>query len=152
MINDVSAAFDIWLEPINISRENPGLYLNGKWQIGGPAGKFGFDPDPTAEGFGTTSDSTIGGNFWDGSTDPEVIPINAVVQNAVPDDLIVLQEGQRSSESVKLHTTTDLVAVSEADRIVGDKFTYEDKLWQVMNVARRFIGNYHKAIAVRIPS
>lgn len=80
------------------------------------------------------------------------VNIRAVVQNATPDDVIVLEEGKRSAESIKLHTRTDLIALSEADSIIGDTFPYKGKTWEVANVARRFIGNYHKAIAIRIPT
>ena len=95
------------------------------------------------------------GDYIDGRyvTGPEnEVPIMAVVQNTSPDDVLVLEEGKRSSESIKLHTTTDLIALSEADSIIGDTFPYKGKTWEVANVARRFIGNYHKAIAIRIPT
>lgn len=90
----------------------------------------------------------IEGRYKDGSESE--VSIRAVVQNATPDDLQVLEEGLRSSESVKLHTTSDLVALSEKDNQKGDTFTYKGKKWSVHNVARRFIGNYNKAIAIRI--
>lgn len=77
------------------------------------------------------------------------LPFYAVVQNATPDDLKVLEEGQRSSEVIKLHTETDLIAVDEDNGVTGDTLPYQGKTWTVINVARRFIGNYHKALAIR---
>ena len=95
------------------------------------------------------------GTFTDGkyvAGSKSEVNIRAVVQNTSPDDVLVLEEGKRSTESIKLHTTTDLIALSEADSIIGDTFLYKGKTWEVANVARRFIGNYHKAVAMRIPT
>lgn len=94
--------------------------------------------------------SYIEGVWIPGSTSS--VSINAVVQNVQPDDMRVLEEGMRTSEAIKLHSTADLIPLSEADKTVGDIIAYQGFNWQVVNVARRFIGNYNKAIAIRIPS
>ena len=80
------------------------------------------------------------------------VKIFGVIQNASPDDLVVLPEGLRTSESIKVHSISDMVALSEADEMIGDTFKYKEKTWQIYNVARRYIGNYNKAIAIRIPN
>lgn len=76
------------------------------------------------------------------------ILFNGVVQNATPDDLKVLNEGLRTEEAIKIHTTFELVPQID-DTTTGDLIDYKNKSWLVYNVAHRYIGNYHKAIAIR---
>jgi len=79
-----------------------------------------------------------------------VISFSAVVQNASPKDLLVLEEGMRTEETIKLHTTFELV--SQVDGVSnGDKLTYLGSTYQVYNVANRQIGGYYKALAIRQP-
>jgi hypothetical protein len=113
MFNDVSEAFDDWLEPL-VATRTTGSYVSGLW----------VDNTPT----------TI--NFY------------GVVQNATPQDLEVLEEGLRSEETIKIHTTTKLIAVVE-DATDCDLVTYDGFDWKVYNLADRKIGNYYKAILVK---
>lgn len=69
------------------------------------------------------------------------INFKGVIQNASPKDLLVLDEGDRTTESVKIHTITQLLE--------KDVVSYKGGSWLIKNVAHRFIGNYHKAIAVK---
>jgi len=78
------------------------------------------------------------------------VPIKAVVQNANADDLILLPEGSRSSESVKIHTVSEVKTVSEVGETEADQFDYDGSRYKIFDVANRKIGNYYKAIAIRI--
>jgi hypothetical protein len=77
---------------------------------------------------------------WNAST-PAILAFNGVVQNANTEDLQTLQEGDRASEAIKIHTTFSLEK--------KDLITYMGIKWLVYNVARRYIGNYNKAIAIK---
>jgi len=112
-LNDVTAAFDGWLEAITGSR-NTGAYVDGRWVAAVPA----------------------------------ELSFKGVVQNATPQDLKVLPEGQRTEEAIKIHTTFELIAQSGTDT-KGDTISYKGGVWLVYNVAKRFIGGYHKAIAIK---
>ena len=77
------------------------------------------------------------------------LSFSGVIQNAMPDDLKVLHEGNRSEESIKIHSKFELVP--QVDNTTnGDIITYKGKNWLVHNVADRHIGGYFKAIAIRI--
>lgn len=78
---------------------------------------------------------------------PTVISFDGVVQNATPQDLQVVEEGLRTIEAIKVHTTTKLIAQEGSQ--TGDKINYDGSVWLVYNVAHRAIGNYHKAIAIK---
>lgn len=84
---------------------------------------------------------------WVANT-PSTLNFQGVIQNASPDDMKVLEEGQRSEEAIKIHTMCELVP-QVSDTQTGDLIDYKCKEWLVHNVAHRFIGNYHKAIAIR---
>jgi hypothetical protein len=91
------------------------------------------------------------GSFVDGrwvENNPQVLDFYGVPQNAEPDDLKVLDEGLRTQEAIKIHTTLELIP-QVGETTTGDVITYKDKEWLVYNVAHRYIGNYHKAIAIR---
>jgi len=92
--------------------------------------------------------SYVDGEWVDGP--PTVIPIKAVVQNAQPDDLILLPEGTRSTEAVKIHTTTKINTISEVGETKADTFTYDGDTYKIYDVFKRRIGNYFKAVAIRI--
>ena len=111
--NDVSDAFDGWLQLISGTR-TAGSYVDGRWVDGSPA----------------------------------VLSFNGVIQNATPDDLKVLPEGQRTEEAIKIHTIFELIPQID-NTTSGDVISYQSKNWLVYNVAHRYIGGYHKAIAIR---
>ncbi len=113
ILNDVSDAFDGWLQTITGTR-TAGSYVSGRWVAGTPSN----------------------------------LSFSGVVQNATPDDLKVLPEGQRTEEAIKIHTTFELIPQIDNTN-TGDLISYKSKSWLVYNVAHRYIGNYHKAIAIR---
>lgn len=80
---------------------------------------------------------------------PTPLSFNGVVQNALPDDLLTLPEGNRSEESIKIHTTFELVP-NVSNTTTGDRINYLNNVYLVHNVANRQIGGYYKAIAVKL--
>jgi len=96
----------------------------------------------------TSKGAYIEGRWNEGSETN--IPIKAVVQNASPKDLQALPEGNRTSEAIKLHSVSAMIPTSEKDGVNGDTFKYQDATWQIHSVFNRKIGNYYKAIAIRI--
>ena len=118
MINDVSQAFDDWLEPLTLIRKSVGSYVNGVW----------------VDGVNTN------------------VNVLAVIQNAQPNDMLLLPEGTRSTEAVKFHTTSRVYTVSEVGETTADTFSYDGDTYIVYDVYKRRIGNYFKAIAMRVIS
>ncbi len=116
MMNDVSEAFDEWLEKVVITRVGPGAYVDGVW----------------VEGI------------------PGPVNIKAVVQNANADDLILLPEGTRTSEAIKIHTVTKVKTVSEDGETNADTLSYDGDTYRLYAVNKRKIGNYFKAVGIRI--
>jgi len=110
--NDVSDAFDGWLQTITGTRVS-GSYVSGRW---------------------VSSSASIS--------------FTGVIQDATPDDLKVLPEGDRTEEGIKIHTTFKLVPQIGVTN-TGDVINYDGNTWLVYNVAHRNIGGYHKAIAIR---
>lgn len=92
--------------------------------------------------------SYVEGEWVNGSQ--TTIPIKAVVQNAQADDLILLPEGTRSTEAIKIHTTTKVNTVSEVGETNADTFFYDGDTYKIYDVFNRKIGNYFKAVAIRI--
>ena len=92
--------------------------------------------------------SYVNGVWVPTSSSPKYI--QAVVQNANPKDLLVVPEGLRTSESIKIHTTSEMKTVDEVGETDADVVEYNSKNYRVYNVADRQIGNYYKAIAVRM--
>ena len=96
---------------------------------------------------GTRSAGSYVSGRWVAGT-PLALSFSGVIQNATPNDLKVLPEGQRTEEAIKIHTTFELI--SQIDNTTnGDMILYKSKNWLVYNVAHRYIGGYHKAIAIR---
>lgn len=90
--------------------------------------------------------SYVSGRWVDGTS--VSLTFDGVVQNASPDDMLVLTEGQRTEEAIKIHTTFELIPQKGMTN-TGDTIMYMNYNWLVYNVAHRYIGNYHKAIAIR---
>lgn len=79
-----------------------------------------------------------------------LIVVDAVVQDATADDLLVLPEGERTEDSIKIHTKEFIQTASEAAQVAADTIVHEGELFKVMKVfKRKTLGNYYKAIAVR---
>ena len=89
---------------------------------------------------------------WVDADEAEPVVIQAVIQNANPDDLILLPEGTRTTEAVKIHTTSKVNTVSEAGETDADQFDYNGSRYRIYDVFGRKIGNYYKAVAIRIVS
>ena len=92
--------------------------------------------------------SYVDGEWVEGAGN--AIAIKAVVQNAQPDDLLLLPEGTRSTEAVKIHTVSVVKTVSEVGETNADTFLYDGDTYRVYDVFKRKIGNYFKAVAIRI--
>ena len=75
------------------------------------------------------------------------ITFNGVVQNANPNDMLSLPEGQREEEAIKIHTVFELTP--QDGTTTGDIISYKGENWLVYSVARRYIGGYNKAIAIK---
>lgn len=80
------------------------------------------------------------------------VPIVGVVQNANPDDMMIVPETLRTSEAIKIHTRSDaeIKTVDEVGETNADLVLWDNWKWRVYSVADRRIGGYYKAIAVRI--
>ena len=95
-----------------------------------------------------SSGTYVDGVWVNGSS--AIIQINAVVQNAQADDLILLKEGTRSTEAIKIHTTAKVKTVSEYGESNADVFLYNGRTYKIYDVFERKIGNYYRAVAIRI--
>lgn len=93
-----------------------------------------------------TTGSYVAGRWVDDA--PTTVNFTGVVQNANAQDLLVLPEGLRSEQTIKIHTTTRLIALIEGTTS-GDSVAYDGANWTVYNLADRKIGNYYKAILVK---
>lgn len=96
---------------------------------------------------GTRNTGSYSAGRWVAAA-PGALSFSGVIQNATPDDLKVLDEGQRTEEAIKIHTTFKLIP-QVGTTTTGDIITYDGSTWLVYNVAHRNIGGYHKAIAIR---
>lgn len=94
----------------------------------------------------TTGSYDSNGDWVDNTS--TTINFLGVVQNANAQDLEVLPEGDRSNETIKIHTKTQLIALVEGTT-EGDTVAYKGFNWKVYNVAARYIGNYFKAILIK---
>lgn len=103
------------------------------------------DVSDAFEGLETTllavrpSGAYVGGRFVVSTEAP--FEFDGVVQNANPRDLMVLEEGSRTTETIKIHTRYPL--------IVNDIITYNNAKWLVAKPAYRPIGGYNKVLAQR---
>lgn len=71
-----------------------------------------------------------------------IISFDAVIQNANAEDLKVVEEGLRTEEAIKIHTT---YAIQPFKTFIE----YDGYNYLVQNIAKRKIGNYYKAIAIK---
>lgn len=91
--------------------------------------------------------SYVDGKWVDGAAGN--VDVSAIIQVARDDDLMVLPEGLRTEEAIKLHTRSLLQGVSEDAQITADTFDYRGKPWRVIIAADQAIGHYYRAIAIR---
>ena len=92
--------------------------------------------------------SYVGGKWMGGTATAPTV--QAVVQNATPDDMLTVPEGLRSEEAIKLHSADPLRSVVEVGKTNADQVTYDGSKWLVQKVFNRRIGGYYKAVAIRI--
>ena len=103
------------------------------------------DVSDAFEGWETTlvavrpSGSYVDGRFVVSTQEP--FKFEGVVQNANPRDLLVLEEGSRNIEAIKIHTKYPL--------LTNDVVNYENVNWIVFSPANREIGGYFKVLAQR---
>jgi len=83
--------------------------------------------------------SYVSGRWVTGET--EALSFDGIVQDATAKDLLVLEEGDRAKEAIKVHTTYKLM--------LKDIISYDGYNWVVYNVANKKIGNYYKSIAIK---
>lgn len=95
-----------------------------------------------------TGGSYISGRWVAGT--PVALSFQGVVQNANAKDSQVLPEGTRADETIKIHTATALIAVDEETGTPGDVISYNSQNWRVYTIFDRKIGNYYKAILIKI--
>ena len=100
----------------------------------------------TITGTRPSSGTYVSGRWVPGT--PAVLSFSGVIQNATPDDMKALPEGNRNDEAIKIHSIFELqVQVGEQP---GDVIAYGGLTWLAFNKAARKIGNYNKTILVRL--
>jgi len=89
------------------------------------------------------------GRFVDGSQ--STIAITASVQPASPQDLIHVEEGNRTKDVIVAWTETELTPGNEALGTIPDHITWQGNLYECHKVERFNMGAlpHYKAIAIR---
>lgn len=79
------------------------------------------------------------------------LQIEASVQPMRPDEKLMLPEGAREIESIKLYTVAELFTMNEANETPADVVNFEGKKFDVFQVSRFKMGvqDHTKAIAIR---
>ncbi|MEA3330609.1 MAG: hypothetical protein U9Q29_02825 [Campylobacterota bacterium] len=116
-----------------------------------------FDVTDAFDGFEETvvlkrqspGDYDENGNWMDGAiTRTNIL---GVVQSLNSDELLILPQGDKTKETVKIHTKTVLKSANEFTKTKADNIEYQGSVWNVSAVNNRnTIGNYYKAILVRL--
>lgn len=102
-----------------------------------------------------TVDRFADGDFDDDgiATTPTSSPftIIASVQPMRPDEKLMLPEGSRGRESIKLYTVSELKTMNEETKRPADVVNWESKKFDVFQVSRYKMGvqDHTKAIAIR---
>lgn len=87
----------------------------------------------------------VNGRWVEGTPTP--ISFSGVVQNAEPEDLQTVPEGNRTHEAIKIHSVFQLIP--QSDTQTGDEIDYDGNTYLIVNVARRLIGRYHRSIGIK---
>lgn len=79
------------------------------------------------------------------------LDITASVQPMRPDEKVILPEGERERESIKLYTVSELFTMDEETKQPADVINWEGKKFDVFQVSRYKMGvqDHTKAIAIR---
>jgi len=81
----------------------------------------------------------------------EEISIDAVVQPARGKELQRLPEGRRTSESIKVYTTTPLFSAEVEDQNQPDILVWQGKKYQIETIDNwEEYGDYYKALALKV--
>jgi hypothetical protein len=80
---------------------------------------------------------------------PTTINTTASVQPASSKDLLLLPEGERTRETVKVYTATELFTVDVVASRPADRFVYDGRTFEVLNVSTFKMGqlDHTKALA-----
>ena len=74
---------------------------------------------------------------WTEGTASAAQTAKGAVQPLTPDEVQMLQEGQRQRQSLKIYTETQLNAVDEINKIKGDIVTVEGSEYEVQRVFKQ---------------
>lgn len=84
--------------------------------------------------------------------DPKILDIQASVQPMKPNEIKLLPEHRRTSESVKLYTEEKLRTSDEKNKLPADVIYHDGKRFEIFSVANWSIGTdipYFKCVAVK---
>lgn len=92
-----------------------------------------------------------GDGEWVNGVDLPPKDILGVVQSLSSDELLILPEGERTKETVKIHTKIELFTANEDLKINADNIEYQGNDWTVAKLFNRnTLGSYYKAILIRL--
>lgn len=80
------------------------------------------------------------GLFVDGSN--EVIKVDLCIQPATEKDRLLLPEAVRNSEIIKIYTETELKITDDKNKMKGDRFTYNNRPYEVFQTQDWNNGSY----------
>lgn len=81
---------------------------------------------------------------------PTIIPAFGVVSMAKAKDLDMIPEGDLVSESIVVHTTTEMFVTNAEHSGTSDLLVWQGTTYRIMNVGNFSNRNYWKAIACRL--
>jgi hypothetical protein len=95
--------------------------------------------------------SYVDGRWVAGSTSTLTVTASAQPHRARPDELLHLPEADRTRESLRLYTETELQTADEETQTPADLVTWDGEQWEVVRVESWPLGLAHyKAIALRV--
>jgi hypothetical protein len=90
---------------------------------------------------------------WVSSNDYEEVPIEAHIQPAKYNDLLMLPEAERTVKALRLYSQDEIRILREgSDGWPADEFDYSGDTYRVVKVLSYHMGilDHYKAIAVRV--
>jgi len=87
--------------------------------------------------------------FYVGGGAASTINTTASVQPASSKDLLLLPEGERTRETIKVYTGTELFTANIAASRPADRLAYDGRVFEIMNVSTYKMGqlDHTKALA-----